>query len=67
MGNTGLLWLLLSYGYVLFKASDLISEGSDLLLLVPSLAGLGEWMHVLGAKVKFARLGNVTKLDISII
>mmetsp|Transcript_14230 Transcript_14230/g.21900 ORF Transcript_14230/g.21900 Transcript_14230/m.21900 type:complete len:553 (+) Transcript_14230:110-1768(+) len=40
VGNTGLAWLFFSYGYVLFKASELISEGSDLLLLVPSLAGL---------------------------
>ena len=34
------MWLLISYGYVLYMASNLISEGSDLLLLVPSLAGL---------------------------
>mmetsp|Transcript_15373 Transcript_15373/g.23572 ORF Transcript_15373/g.23572 Transcript_15373/m.23572 type:complete len:530 (-) Transcript_15373:186-1775(-) len=40
VGTTGLLWLVLSYGYVLFFASNLISEGSDLLLLVPSMAGL---------------------------
>lgn len=40
VGNTGLAWLFFSYGYVLFKSSELISEGSDLLLLVPSLAGL---------------------------
>lgn len=40
VGGTGLAWLLISYGYVLYYASNLISEGSDLLLLVPSLAGL---------------------------
>lgn len=40
VGNTGLLWLFGSYGYVLFRASGLISEGSELLLLIPSLAGL---------------------------
>jgi len=40
VGGTGLLWLLLSYGYVLYYASNLISQGSDLLLLVPSMAGL---------------------------
>ena len=40
IGNTGLLWLFVSYGYVLFWASNQISEGSDLLLLVPSLAGI---------------------------
>ncbi|KAH8060298.1 calcium ion antiporter [Aureococcus anophagefferens] len=40
IGNTGLLWLFVSYGYALFWASNQISEGSDLLLLVPSLAGI---------------------------
>lgn len=51
VGATGLLWLLLSYGYVLYMASNLISEGSDLLLLVPSLAGLvgGVVLPLLGA------------------
>eukprot|EP00804_Cyclotella_cryptica_P028967 CCRYP_012379-RA/>CCRYP_012379-RA protein AED:0.02 eAED:0.02 QI:157/1/1/1/0/0/2/312/558 len=51
VGATGLLWLLLSYGCVLYMASNLISEGSDLLLLVPSLAGLvgGVVLPLLGA------------------
>ena len=40
VGATGLLWMLVSYGYVLFKASEWIAEGSELLLLVPSLAGV---------------------------
>jgi len=40
VGNSGLLWLLLSYGYVMFVSSNYISEGLDLLLLVPSMAGL---------------------------
>jgi len=40
VGVTGLLWLFLSYGYVLYYASNMISEGSELLLLVPSMAGL---------------------------
>ena len=40
MGDSGLFWLFLSYGYVLYYASNLISEGSDLLMLIPSLAGL---------------------------
>jgi len=40
VGTSGLAWLLISYGYMLYYASNLISEGSDLLLLVPSLAGL---------------------------
>jgi hypothetical protein len=39
VGVTGLCWLFLSYGYVLYTASEMISEGSELLLLVPSLAG----------------------------
>jgi len=40
VGNSGLFWLFLSYGAVLFYSSNLISDGSELLLLVPSLAGL---------------------------
>lgn len=40
VGATGLLWLFLSYGYILYRASNLIAEGSDLLLLVPSVAGI---------------------------
>ena len=28
------------YAFILFKASNMLSEGSELLLLVPSLAGL---------------------------
>lgn len=51
VGNTGLIWLFATYGYVLFRASNLISEGSELLLLVPSLAGLvgGVILPLLGA------------------
>jgi Ca2+/Na+ antiporter len=51
VGLSGLLWLFLSYGYVLYYASNLISEGSELLLLVPSLAGLvgGVVLPMLGA------------------
>jgi len=40
VGATGLFWLLLSYGYILYVSSKLIAEGSDLLLLVPSVAGI---------------------------
>ena len=68
VGATGLIWLLLSYGYVLFSASNLISEGSDLLLLVPSLAGLvGSVVLPLlgavpdGAIMLFSGLGDVEK------
>ena len=51
MGATGLIWLFVSYGYVLYYASNLISEGSDLLMLVPSMAGLvgGVVLPLLGA------------------
>lgn len=51
VGWAGLAWLLISYGYVLFKASIFISQGSDLLLLVPSLQGLvgGTILPLLGA------------------
>lgn len=51
VGGTGLLWLFLSYGYALYYAADLIGEGSELLLLVPSMAGLvgGVVLPLLGA------------------
>jgi len=47
---SGNLWLLLSYGYVLFSAARLISEGSELLLeiLNPGLVG-GLLLPTLGA------------------
>jgi len=66
VGLTGLLWLFVSYGYVLYKASDLISEGSELLLLVPSMAGLvgGVVLPLLGAVpdgaiILFSGLGDL--------
>ena len=40
VGVSGLIWLFFSYGYALFYAANLIGEGSELLLLVPSMAGL---------------------------
>jgi Ca2+/Na+ antiporter len=51
VGTSGLVWLFLSYGYVLYYGSNLISEGSELLLLVPELAGLvgGIVLPLLGA------------------
>jgi len=51
VGGTGLLWLFLSYGYALFYAANMIGEGSELLLLVPSMAGLvgGVVLPLLGA------------------
>jgi len=66
VGLTGLLWLFLSYGYVLYYASNLIGEGSELLLLVPSLAGLvgGVVLPLLGAVpdgaiILFSGLGSI--------
>eukprot|EP00956_Cyclotella_meneghiniana_P037582 scaffold140810_cov68-Cyclotella_meneghiniana.AAC.2 len=66
VGSTGLVWLLISYGYILYVASNLISEGSDLLLLVPSLAGLvgGLVLPLLGAVpdgaiMLFSGLGDI--------
>lgn len=43
--------MFLSYGYVLYYAAGLIGEGSELLLLVPSMAGLvgGVVLPLLGA------------------
>lgn len=66
VGLTGLLWLFASYGYVLYYASNLIGEGSELLLLVPSMAGLvgGVVLPVLGAVpdgaiILFSGLGSI--------
>ena len=48
---TGLIWLFLGYGYALYYAANMIGEGSELLLLVPSMAGLvgGVVLPLLGA------------------
>jgi len=35
-----IVFLMLVYGFILFKASNLISDGSELLLLIPSVAGI---------------------------
>jgi len=40
VGNTGLLWLLASYGYILYMAANYISEGSELLTLIPKFSGI---------------------------
>jgi Ca2+/Na+ antiporter len=56
----------LSYGFVLYQASNLISEGSELLLLIPSMAGLvgGVVLPLLGAVpdgaiILFSGLGDI--------
>jgi len=40
MTTAQLVWAFVSYGYVLFTSSNMISDGSELLLLIPSAAGL---------------------------
>merc|ERR1719230_2263664 len=40
VNNSALLFLTLIYAVILYQSSNLISSGSELLLLVPSLAGL---------------------------
>ena len=66
VGVTGLIWLFVSYGFVLYQGSNLISEGSELLLLVPELAGLvgGVILPLLGAVpdgaiIFFSGLGDI--------
>mmetsp|Transcript_6463 Transcript_6463/g.9536 ORF Transcript_6463/g.9536 Transcript_6463/m.9536 type:complete len:547 (-) Transcript_6463:324-1964(-) len=73
VGLTGLAWLFFSYGYLLFYASGLISEGSDLLLLVPSMAGLvgGVVLPLLGAVpdgaiMLFSGLGDISQAQESL-
>ena len=39
-GMVQVLFLMAGYGYVLFMASNMLADGSELLLLVPSLAGV---------------------------
>jgi len=39
-GTVQVLFLLVIYGFILSKSSALISDGSELLLLIPSLAGI---------------------------
>ena len=39
-GVVKILFLMVVYAFVLFKASNLISDGSELLLLIPSVAGI---------------------------
>lgn len=73
VGPTGLGWLLITYGYVLYQASNLIAGGSDLLLLVPSMAGLvgGVVLPLLGAVpdgaiMLFSGLGDIEEAQDSL-
>jgi len=40
VGSSGLLWLIVSYGYILYMAANFISEGSELLTLIPQVSGI---------------------------
>lgn len=68
-GFLHLLFLLIAYGYILSKSSQLISDGSELLLLIPSLAGIvgSVVLPVLGAVpdgaiVLFSGLGPASEV-----
>jgi len=68
-----LFWIFLCYGYVLFTAANLLSDGSELLLFVPSIAGLvgSVVLPVLGAvpdgmMMLFSGLGDVEKAQESV-
>lgn len=68
-----IIFLTCMYGYVLFVASQLISDGSELLLLVPSLAPLvgSVVLPVLGAvpdgaMVLFSGLGNDAQNQVAV-
>lgn len=72
-GAVQLTFLLVVYGYILFTASNLISDGSELLLLVPSMAGLvgSVVLPVLGAVpdgaiVLFSGLGDDAQTQLSV-
>eukprot|EP00638_Chattonella_subsalsa_P010715 CAMPEP_0117781324 /NCGR_PEP_ID=MMETSP0948-20121206/2772_1 /TAXON_ID=44440 /ORGANISM="Chattonella subsalsa, Strain CCMP2191" /LENGTH=561 /DNA_ID=CAMNT_0005609321 /DNA_START=9 /DNA_END=1692 /DNA_ORIENTATION=+ len=73
-GFVQLLFLLVAYdAYVLFQASNLISNGSELLLLVPSLAGIvgSVVLPILGAVpdaaiVLFSGLGDDAQEQLSV-
>lgn len=67
-GLMQLLFLALAYGYILFYASNLIADGSELLLLIPSIAPIvgSVVLPVLGcvpdsAIILFSGLGDKEK------
>lgn len=73
MTSGQLMWAGLSYGYMLFWASNLISDGSELLLLIPQYAGLvgGIVLPVLGAvpdamMVLFSGVGSLEEAQYKI-
>jgi len=68
-----ILFLMAVYGFILFKASNLISDGSELLLLIPSVAGIvgSVVLPILGAVpdgmiVLFSGLGDNAQEQLSV-
>ena len=68
-----ILFLMAVYGFILFKASNLISDGSELLLLIPSVAGIvgSVVLPILGAVpdgmiVLFSGLGDNAQEELSV-
>jgi len=68
-----ILFLMAVYGFILFKASNLISDGSELLLLIPSVAGIvgSVVLPILGAVpdgmiVLFSGLGPNAQEELSV-
>eukprot|EP00123_Amoebidium_parasiticum_P001141 comp12181_c0_seq1/m.6937 comp12181_c0_seq1/g.6937 ORF comp12181_c0_seq1/g.6937 comp12181_c0_seq1/m.6937 type:complete len:583 (-) comp12181_c0_seq1:478-2226(-) len=72
-GFIQVLFFLIAYGYILFKASNLISDGSELLLLIPSLRDLvgSIVLPILGAVpdgaiVLFSGLGDNAQEEVAV-
>eukprot|EP00440_Ansanella_granifera_P060138 gb/GFBE01065179.1/.p1 GENE.gb/GFBE01065179.1/~~gb/GFBE01065179.1/.p1 ORF type:complete len:584 (+),score=169.39 gb/GFBE01065179.1/:1-1752(+) len=68
-----LFWIFLCYGYILFSAANLLSDGSELLLFIPEAAGLvgSVVLPVLGAvpdgmMVLFSGVGTLEKAQESV-
>tara|TARA_B100000795_G_C22580897_1_gene353744 strand:+ start:144 stop:452 length:309 start_codon:yes stop_codon:yes gene_type:complete len=59
-GLVQVLSLMMVYAYILFTASNMLSDGSELLLLVPSIAGIvgSVVLPILGAVPDGAILGG---------
>ncbi len=59
-----LLFLTICYGFILMHASNMISDGSELLLLVPSVAGVvGSVVLPLLGKTMSFRLCSIVRLN----
>ena len=62
-GVVKILFLMVVYAFVLFKASNLISDGSELLLLIPSVAGIvgSVVLPILGAVPDGMHIPNISR------